>query len=223
MNKNIQYILGESFGRALQIGKLWRHRFVLEAFHRWIHHEVGRSLSQVILLCSICWIIQSEFEYFPFCRFLINPVKDKDMRKWAIEGLSYLTLDAEVKEKLIEDREALQSLIEVAKVWGDGKSPRIIWMNETTSTDHYYVNFCSLETFLSFMALCPLWWTFAMPTINKKSSPRCWSWPNLQNVTYQSNTNWMIRISFINVSTYDEDAVIHVFFFKVLLQILDCF
>jgi hypothetical protein len=38
------------------------------------------------------------------------------MRKWAIEGLSYLTLDAEVKEKLIEDREALQSLIEVAKV-----------------------------------------------------------------------------------------------------------
>jgi hypothetical protein len=47
---------------------------------------------------------------------LINPAKDKDMRKWAIEGLSYLTLDAEVKEKLIEDREALQSLIEVAKV-----------------------------------------------------------------------------------------------------------
>lgn len=38
------------------------------------------------------------------------------MRKWAIEGLSYLTLDAEVKEKLIEDKEALQSLIEVAKV-----------------------------------------------------------------------------------------------------------
>lgn len=48
-------------------------------------------------------------------RFLINPAKDKDMRKWAIEGLSYLTLDAEVKEKLIEDKEALQSLIEVAK------------------------------------------------------------------------------------------------------------
>lgn len=38
------------------------------------------------------------------------------MRKWAVEGLSYLTLDAEVKEKLIEDRAALQALIEVAKV-----------------------------------------------------------------------------------------------------------
>lgn len=49
-------------------------------------------------------------------RFLINPAKDKDMRKWAVEGLSYLTLDAEVKEKLIEDRAALQALIEVAKV-----------------------------------------------------------------------------------------------------------
>jgi len=47
---------------------------------------------------------------------LINPAKDKDMRKWAVEGLSYLTLDAEVKEKLIEDRAALQALIEVAKV-----------------------------------------------------------------------------------------------------------
>ena len=38
------------------------------------------------------------------------------MRKWAVEGLSYLTLDAEVKEKLIEDHAALQALIEVAKV-----------------------------------------------------------------------------------------------------------
>jgi len=37
------------------------------------------------------------------------------MRKWAVEGLSYLTLDAEVKEKLIEDKPALHALIEVAK------------------------------------------------------------------------------------------------------------
>ena len=50
------------------------------------------------------------------CRFLINPTKDKDMRKWATEGLSYLTLDADVKEKLVEDRVALRSMIELAKV-----------------------------------------------------------------------------------------------------------
>ncbi|KOC64160.1 Protein unc-45 like protein B [Habropoda laboriosa] len=48
-------------------------------------------------------------------RFLINPKKQKDMRKWAVEGLSYLTFDAEVKEKLIEDGEAIQAMIELAK------------------------------------------------------------------------------------------------------------
>lgn len=48
-------------------------------------------------------------------RFLIRPGKDQDLRKWAAEGLSYLTLDAEVKEKLVEDRTALQALIQLAK------------------------------------------------------------------------------------------------------------
>lgn len=48
-------------------------------------------------------------------RFLINPKKDKDMRKWAVEGLSYLTFDAEVKEKLIEDKGAIHAMIELAK------------------------------------------------------------------------------------------------------------
>lgn len=48
-------------------------------------------------------------------RFLINPKKQKDMRKWAVEGLSYLTFDAEVKEKLVEDHEAMQAMIELAK------------------------------------------------------------------------------------------------------------
>ncbi|XP_045617227.2 protein unc-45 homolog B [Procambarus clarkii] len=48
-------------------------------------------------------------------RFLVNPSKDKDMRRWACEGLSYLTLDADVKEKLINDRPAIRSMIELAK------------------------------------------------------------------------------------------------------------
>lgn len=38
------------------------------------------------------------------------------MRKWAVEGLSYLTLDADVKEELIEDKKAIQALIELTKV-----------------------------------------------------------------------------------------------------------
>ncbi|XP_050302471.1 protein unc-45 homolog B [Anthonomus grandis grandis] len=48
-------------------------------------------------------------------RFLLHPGKDGDIRKWAAEGLSYLTLDAEVKEKLVEDKAALKALIELAK------------------------------------------------------------------------------------------------------------
>ncbi|XP_034231259.1 protein unc-45 homolog B [Thrips palmi] len=48
-------------------------------------------------------------------RFLISPSKDVDMRRWAAEGLSYLTLDADVKEKLIADRAAIHALIELAK------------------------------------------------------------------------------------------------------------
>lgn len=38
------------------------------------------------------------------------------MRRWACEGLSYLTLDADVKEKLIGDTNAIKSMVELAKV-----------------------------------------------------------------------------------------------------------
>eukprot|EP00096_Caligus_rogercresseyi_P016764 TRINITY_DN965_c0_g1_i1.p1 TRINITY_DN965_c0_g1~~TRINITY_DN965_c0_g1_i1.p1 ORF type:complete len:973 (+),score=328.63 TRINITY_DN965_c0_g1_i1:292-3210(+) len=48
-------------------------------------------------------------------RFLINPGKDRDLRKWAVEGLSYLSLDAEVKERLCEDEPALRALVDLAK------------------------------------------------------------------------------------------------------------
>jgi len=53
-----------------------------------------------------------------FClySFLCNPAKDVDLRKWAAEGLAYLTLDAEVKEDLVEDTDALKSIIDLAKV-----------------------------------------------------------------------------------------------------------
>ena len=59
-------------------------------------------------------------------RFLVNPGKDADLRRclkffiktlvvqtisrWAAEGLSYLTLDADVKEKLVEDKPAVNAL-----------------------------------------------------------------------------------------------------------------
>ena len=48
-------------------------------------------------------------------RFLINPGKDGDLRRWAAEGLSYLTLDADVKEKLVDDEQAILALVEMAR------------------------------------------------------------------------------------------------------------
>ncbi|KAK2185884.1 hypothetical protein NP493_219g00021 [Ridgeia piscesae] len=51
------------------------------------------------------------------CRkFLSNASKDVDLRKWAAEGLAYLTLDAEVKQDLVEDNNAINSLIDLAKI-----------------------------------------------------------------------------------------------------------
>lgn len=48
------------------------------------------------------------------CRkFLVNPSKDIELRRWATEGLAYLTLDADIKEQLVNDSAALKSLIEV--------------------------------------------------------------------------------------------------------------
>lgn len=48
-------------------------------------------------------------------RFLVNPSKDRDLRKWAAEGLAFLTLDADVKEKLVDDEPAVKALIELGK------------------------------------------------------------------------------------------------------------
>lgn len=69
------------------------------------------------------------------CRqFLVKPGKDRDIRKWATNGLAYLTLDAEVKEKLIDDRPALRALIQLAKT-GDQS---VLYGAVTT-----FVNLCS--------------------------------------------------------------------------------
>ncbi|TDG45878.1 hypothetical protein AWZ03_007733 [Drosophila navojoa] len=48
-------------------------------------------------------------------RFLIKPGKDKDIRRWAADGLAYLTLDAECKEKLIEDNASIHALMDLAR------------------------------------------------------------------------------------------------------------
>lgn len=52
-------------------------------------------------------------------KYLTNPDKDKDLWKWATEGLAYLTLDADIKELIMENTEAIKSLVEVAKYPSD--------------------------------------------------------------------------------------------------------
>ncbi|XP_010882061.3 protein unc-45 homolog A [Esox lucius] len=50
------------------------------------------------------------------CRkWLCNESLPPASRRWAIEGLAYLTFDADVKEDLAEDRNALQAMFQLAK------------------------------------------------------------------------------------------------------------
>lgn len=50
------------------------------------------------------------------CRkFLVNTKKDRHLQKWSVEGLAFLSLDAEVKEALINDKTALLALYSCAK------------------------------------------------------------------------------------------------------------
>lgn len=48
-------------------------------------------------------------------KFLTNPAKDFDLRRWACEGLAYLSLDADVKDELATDQNALTCLVELAR------------------------------------------------------------------------------------------------------------
>lgn len=50
------------------------------------------------------------------CRkFLVGTKKDRHLQKWSVEGLAFLSLDAEVKEALVGDKTALQTLYRCAK------------------------------------------------------------------------------------------------------------
>lgn len=49
-------------------------------------------------------------------RFISNPASDYSTKKWAVDGLAYLTLDADVKEDLINDIDALTEMYALVKV-----------------------------------------------------------------------------------------------------------
>jgi hypothetical protein len=49
-------------------------------------------------------------------KLLLSPKRDNDMKKWVAEGLSYLTLDADVKEWVVSDATIIRALVSLAKV-----------------------------------------------------------------------------------------------------------
>lgn len=49
-------------------------------------------------------------------RWLCNDQMDAGTRRWAVEGLAYLTFDADVKEEFVEDEAALKALFQLSKV-----------------------------------------------------------------------------------------------------------
>ncbi|KAM7010339.1 protein unc-45 homolog A isoform 2-T2 [Passerculus sandwichensis] len=50
------------------------------------------------------------------CRkWLCNEAIDAGTRRWAVEGLAYLTFDADVKEEFVEDKAAMQAMFQLAK------------------------------------------------------------------------------------------------------------
>jgi len=52
----------------------------------------------------------------PTPRWLCNEAIDAGTRRWAVEGLAYLTFDADVKEEFVEDKAAMQAMFHLAKV-----------------------------------------------------------------------------------------------------------
>jgi len=75
-------------------------------------------------------------------RFLIKPGKDTDLRRWASEGLSFLTMDADVKEKLVEDEAALKALIELGRTGKQNCAFGVVstLVNLTNSYDKQEIN-----------------------------------------------------------------------------------
>lgn len=54
----------------------------------------------------------------PNSRWLCNASIDTRTRRWAVEGMAYLTLDADVKDDFVQDIPALQAMFEMAKASG---------------------------------------------------------------------------------------------------------
>lgn len=65
-----------------------------------------------------CYLVQwIETTVFSSLRWLCNESLPATSRRWSVEGLAYLTFDADVKEDLVQDKNALLAMCDLAKVW----------------------------------------------------------------------------------------------------------
>merc|ERR1712200_233997 len=97
---------------------------------------------KVRALVGMCKLGSSEKLAEACRRFLVNPGKDRDLRKWAAEGLAFLTLDGDVKEKLVEDEPAIKALIDLGRTGGQDVMYGVITclVNLTNSYDKQEVS-----------------------------------------------------------------------------------
>ncbi len=104
------------------------------------------SKSNFYMVCTDVHAGGLQLSFFP--RWLCNETLPPTSRRWAIEGLAYLTLDADVKVDLVEDKKALQAMFELAKVSPFALFWRLVIMLivgicATPSCSHFL---CSLKT-----------------------------------------------------------------------------
>ena len=90
--------------------------------------DASIQVRALVAICKVCMkggddikklILQTDGpeKLYASCRtFLVRQnEKSVDLKKWAAEGLAYLTLDADVKEILVNDGDALNVLLDLAK------------------------------------------------------------------------------------------------------------
>lgn len=87
----------------------------------------GIKVRALVGLCKIGSVGGSDAAFKPFsdgsvhkltaaCRkFITSPSKSRDIRRWAVEGFAYLSLDADVKEEIVEDPLVVNAMIDLAK------------------------------------------------------------------------------------------------------------
>lgn len=78
-----------------------------------------KSWISLYLFVQESYVLPLHFTIFYYSRWLCNPQIDTKTRKWAIEGLAYLTNDADVKDDFVEDEPAMKAMFELAKVWNE--------------------------------------------------------------------------------------------------------